>query len=80
MAAQATGPTATEALVEKLFVAGVGAMELCCAYLDVRLGLYRALAVGGPQSAAELAERAGYRATIILPIEHPFWRFYRLEP
>jgi hypothetical protein len=27
-----------------------------------------------------LAERAGYRATTILPIEHPFWRFYRLEP
>ena len=59
MAVQATGPTATEALVEKLFVAGVGAMELCCAYLGVRLGLYRALADGGSQSAAELAGRAG---------------------
>jgi hypothetical protein len=33
-------------------------MELCCAYLGVRLGLYCALADGGSQSAAELAGRA----------------------
>jgi SAM-dependent methyltransferase len=49
----------SEALAERLFVAGVGAMELCCAYLGVRLGLYRELAEAGPQSAAELAGRAG---------------------
>ena len=49
---------ATEALVGRLFGAGVGALELCCAYLGVRLGLYRALAEDGPLSAAELARRA----------------------
>ena len=55
MTTQTTGPAATEALVERLFAAGVGAMELCCTYLGVRLGLDRELADNGPQSAAELA-------------------------
>lgn len=33
-----------------------------------------------PAVMESLAERAGYRATTILPIDHPLWRFYRLEP
>jgi hypothetical protein len=28
----------------------------------------------------DLASRAGYADTEILPIEHPVWRFYRLVP
>jgi hypothetical protein len=28
----------------------------------------------------DLARRAGYAGVDILPIEHPFWRFYRLNP
>jgi hypothetical protein len=28
----------------------------------------------------DLARRAGYTDTEILPIEHPVWRFYRLVP
>lgn len=37
----------------------IGAMELCTVYLGERLGLYRALAAGGPATSAELAERTG---------------------
>jgi len=33
-----------------------------------------------PSTMDALAARAGYRATEILPIEHPVWRFYRLLP
>jgi hypothetical protein len=28
----------------------------------------------------DLASRAVYRSADVLPIEHPFWRFYRLMP
>jgi hypothetical protein len=28
----------------------------------------------------ELAAQAGFAHTDILPIEHPFWTFYRLAP
>lgn len=47
-----------EALVDRLFSAGVNAMELCTAYLGVQLGLYAALAER-PATPTELAERAG---------------------
>jgi SAM-dependent methyltransferase len=33
-----------------------------------------------PATMVDLARRAGFRMTTILPIDHPFWRFYRLEP
>lgn len=59
MTAQLTETNPTEELAGRLFTAGVGALELGCAYLGVRLGLYRALADHGPQSAAELASRTG---------------------
>lgn len=39
--------------------AALGALDLQAVYLGDRLGLYRALADGGPATPAELAERAG---------------------
>jgi 2-polyprenyl-3-methyl-5-hydroxy-6-metoxy-1,4-benzoquinol methylase len=33
-----------------------------------------------PNTLRELASKAGYRSADVLPIEHPFWRFYRLMP
>ena len=37
-------------------------------------------AVMRPARLHELATEAGFGAVDILPIEHPFWRFYRLDP
>ena len=54
-----TTPDCADALVERLFTATVGALELCSVYLGVELGLYDALAQHGPLTAPELAERAG---------------------
>ena len=51
-------PGAAEELAGRMFSAGVGAGELCTAYLGIHLGLYRALA-DAPASAAELAECTG---------------------
>jgi 2-polyprenyl-3-methyl-5-hydroxy-6-metoxy-1,4-benzoquinol methylase len=47
------------ALAERLFKDAVGALELYTVYLGERLGLYRALADGGPATPAELAGRTG---------------------
>ncbi|MFE9119885.1 class I SAM-dependent methyltransferase [Streptomyces sp. NPDC007172] len=55
----AVPPTTAQALSVRLFMAGLGAAELMTAYLGLRLGLYDALAEGGPATAPELAERAG---------------------
>jgi 2-polyprenyl-3-methyl-5-hydroxy-6-metoxy-1,4-benzoquinol methylase len=46
-------------LVERLFGSALGAMDLLCVYLGDRLGMYRALADGGPSTSAELASSAG---------------------
>jgi SAM-dependent methyltransferase len=48
-----------DALAERVFGSILGASELITIYLGDRLGLYRALAEGGPATSAELAERAG---------------------
>ncbi len=32
-----------------------------------------------PDTLRGLAAKAGYQSVEILPIEHPFWRFYRLS-
>jgi|tagenome__1003787_1003787.scaffolds.fasta_scaffold20973390_2 ubiquinone/menaquinone biosynthesis C-methylase UbiE len=37
-------------------------------------------AVLRPARLRELAAEAGFRSVDVLPIEHPFWRFYRLNP
>jgi SAM-dependent methyltransferase len=50
---------ATTALVERLFAASVGALELASVHVGGRLGLYRELAEGGDATPAELAARAG---------------------
>jgi len=46
-------------LVERLFAATLGAMDLYSVYLGDRLGYYRALAEGGAATSAELAQRTG---------------------
>jgi 2-polyprenyl-3-methyl-5-hydroxy-6-metoxy-1,4-benzoquinol methylase len=48
-----------DAFVERLFLANVAAMEVFSVYLGDRLGLYRALAEGGPATPPDLASRAG---------------------
>jgi SAM-dependent methyltransferase len=53
---------ARDALVERLFQATIGTLELFSVHLGWRLGLYRALAEGGPSTADELAARAGIDA------------------
>src|SRR5579871_3566974 len=47
------------ALAARLFRDMTGALELLTVYLGERLGLYRALADGGPATSAELAGRTG---------------------
>jgi SAM-dependent methyltransferase len=49
----------TEAFVDRLFGAALGAIDIYAAYLGDRLGLYQALAQEGPATAGELAGRAG---------------------
>ncbi len=48
-----------DALATRLFTAVATSLELQTVYLGERLGLYRALADGGPATAPDLAERAG---------------------
>jgi 2-polyprenyl-3-methyl-5-hydroxy-6-metoxy-1,4-benzoquinol methylase len=48
-----------DALVERLFLNAVGAFDLFSVYLGERLGLYRALADGGPMTPSGLAAAAG---------------------
>ena len=51
----ATETNPVEELVGRLFMEGVGTMHLMSVYLGVRLGLFRALSDGGPQTSAQLA-------------------------
>jgi hypothetical protein len=37
-------------------------------------------AVIRPDDMGDPAQRAGYASVDIVPIEHPFWRLYRLTP
>ena len=50
---------AAETLARRLFADALGALELYTVYLGERLGLYQALAEGGPATSAELAGRTG---------------------
>jgi SAM-dependent methyltransferase len=54
--APAPDATASEALMGRLFGSGVGAIELCNAYLGIHLGLYRSLDEA-PATPAELSQR-----------------------
>jgi SAM-dependent methyltransferase len=49
----------TEALRERMRGSVTAALELYTIYLGERLGLYRALAEGGPASSSQLADRTG---------------------
>src|SRR5215470_14652947 len=51
-------PSAIEALAGRIFSTGVGAAELCTAYLGIHLGFYRSLA-DSPATPTALAERTG---------------------
>jgi SAM-dependent methyltransferase len=55
----ATAEERRDALVERLLASTIAAFDLCGVYLGDRLGLYQALADGGPQSSGELAASAG---------------------
>jgi SAM-dependent methyltransferase len=60
--ASSTPPTADErrdALVERLFRATVGAMDVLGVYIGDRLGLYRTLSEKGPSTSQELAGALG---------------------
>lgn len=57
--AAAADTGATDALVERLFEATIGTLELFGVHLGWRLGLYSALAEGGPATPGQLALRAG---------------------
>jgi predicted O-methyltransferase YrrM len=57
--AQARDDVRRDELAKRLMGAVLGALDLQAVYLGDRLGLYRALADGGPATAPELAERAG---------------------
>src|SRR5687768_10694951 len=60
--AVATETDPVEEMVGRIFIEGVGAAHLFSVYLGVKLGLFKALADGGPQTAAELAKAAGLDA------------------
>lgn len=53
------------ALIEQVFASSTATMELACMYLGDRLGLYRALADGGPATPGELARRTGSDARYV---------------
>jgi SAM-dependent methyltransferase len=56
---QATPEGRRDALVERLFAASVGALDVLAVYFGDRLGLYRALAERGPSTSAALASATG---------------------
>jgi 2-polyprenyl-3-methyl-5-hydroxy-6-metoxy-1,4-benzoquinol methylase len=56
---RAAGRDATDALVERLNLATLGALELASVHVGNRLGFYRSLAEGGDANAGELASRTG---------------------
>ena len=85
-----------DALAGRLLQDAIGALELYTVYLGERLGLYRALADGGPATSAELAGRTGtaeryvrewlehHAASGLLEVDDPgadpLARRYRLPP
>jgi SAM-dependent methyltransferase len=57
--ADATSGGATEALVERLFMAAIDTLEIASVHIGGRLGFYRALAQDGDATPGELAARTG---------------------
>lgn len=58
-AQSSTDPTASDQLVERLFGALLGTVDVLSVYLGDRLGYYRSLVADGPATAGQLAERTG---------------------
>lgn len=56
---EAPATAATDELVERLFGAVIGSLEVASVHIGGRLGLYRALAEGGEATPGELASRTG---------------------
>jgi 2-polyprenyl-3-methyl-5-hydroxy-6-metoxy-1,4-benzoquinol methylase len=54
-----TADQSADTLARRLFADALGALELYTVYVGERLGLYRALADGGPATSSELAGRTG---------------------
>jgi 2-polyprenyl-3-methyl-5-hydroxy-6-metoxy-1,4-benzoquinol methylase len=54
-----TGPDGSNPLADRLWEAETAALDLYVVYLGERLGLYRALAQGGPATSGQLAQRTG---------------------
>jgi hypothetical protein len=80
-------PEQTDALVERLFAATIDALE------NYGWSVLHCLAVGlldedsagtgtviRPGTVRAYAAEAGFGRVEVLPIEHDFWRFYRLTP
>jgi 2-polyprenyl-3-methyl-5-hydroxy-6-metoxy-1,4-benzoquinol methylase len=57
MSTTAASDQATDALAERLFTAAIDTMELAAVHVGGKLGLYRALADGGPATPPDLAAR-----------------------
>jgi SAM-dependent methyltransferase len=57
--AEAPPGNATDALVERLFRATIGTLEIASVHVGGRLGFYRALADGGDATPGDLAARTG---------------------
>jgi predicted O-methyltransferase YrrM len=68
-------PTAPADEVERFMAAG---STLWCTPMGHGPGSEVVGAVMRPAKLEDLAKRAGFQGTEILPIEHPFFRFYRL--
>jgi SAM-dependent methyltransferase len=56
---------ATEALVERIFTASIGALELGAVHVGYRLGFYKSLAEDGAATPGELAARTGTAARYV---------------
>jgi len=70
-----------DALVERLFLASIGAMDVMTVYIGDRLGLYRNLAEGGAASSVALAQRTGLseRRPVLRTLEARFERGHEIE-
>lgn len=60
-----TAPTAADQLVERLFGALLGTVDVLSIFLGDRLGFYRSLAADGPATATQLAEGTGTHARYV---------------
>ena len=60
-----------DGFVERLFASALGTMDVFTVYLGDRMRR---------STLERYAAEAGFSAVSVLPIEHDFMRFYRLDP